>query len=73
MQISYKKLWKLLIDRDLKKKDLVRMAGISNYTLNKLNSSKSVTTDVLVKICKALNCEIDDIMEIDHGTSETVE
>lgn len=73
MQISYKKLWKLLIDRDLKKKDLVQMAGISNYTLNKLNSSKSVTTDVLVKICKALNCEIDDIMEIDHGTSETVE
>ena len=49
------------------------MAGISNYTLNKLNSSKSVTTDVLVKICKALNCGIDDIMEIDHGASETVE
>ena len=73
MQISYKKLWKLLIDRDMKKKDLVQMAGISNYTLNKLNSSKSVTTDVLVKICKALNCGIDDIMEIDHGASETVE
>ena len=73
MRVSYKKLWKLLIDRDLKKKDLIQMAGISNYTLNKLNSGKSVTTDILVKICKALNCEIDDIMEIDHGAPETLE
>lgn len=73
MRISYKKLWKLLIDRDLKKKDLIAMASISNYTLNKLNSGKSVTTDTLVKICRALHCEIDDIMEIDYGASETVE
>ena len=72
MRVSYKKLWKLLIDRDLKKKDLIQMADISNYTLNKLNSGKSVTTDVLVKICKALNCEIDDIMEIDHDTTKTL-
>ena len=72
MQISYKKLWKLIIDRDLKK-NLVQLAGISNYTLNKLNKSKNVTTDILVKICKALNCGIDDIMEIEHGASETVE
>lgn len=64
MHISYKKLWKLLIDKDLKKKDLIAMAGISNYTLNKLNSGKSVTTDTLIKICSALQCEIDDIMEI---------
>lgn len=64
MHVSYKKLWKLLIDKDLKKKDLIAMAGISNYTLNKLNSGKSVTTDTLVKICSALHCEIDDIMEI---------
>lgn len=73
MRVSYKKLWKLLIDRDLKKKDLVRISGISNYTLNKLNSGKSITTDTLLKICSALNCNIDDIMEIEHGTSETVE
>ena len=64
MHISYKKLWKLLINRDLKKKDLISMAGISNYTLNKLNSGKSVTTDTLIKICDALHCELDDIMEI---------
>lgn len=73
MKVSYKKLWKLLIDRDLKKKDLIQKAGISNYTLNKLNNSKNVTTDILVKICGALHCEIDDIMEIDHGTSESVD
>ena len=73
MEISYRKLWRLIIDRALKKKDLVQLGGISNYTLNKLNKSKNVTTDILVKICKALNCGIDDIMEIDHGASETVE
>lgn len=73
MHVSYKKLWKLLIDRDLKKKDLIAMAGISNYTLNKLNSGKSVTTDTLVKICSALHCEIDDIMEITQNTSNVLE
>ena len=64
MTDSYKKLWKLLIDKNLKKKDLIQMSGISNYTLNKLNAGKSVTTDTLVKICKALDCKIEDIMEI---------
>lgn len=64
MTVSYKKLWKLLIDKNLKKKDLIRMSGISNYTLNKLNAGKSVTTDTLVKICATLHCGIDDIMEI---------
>lgn len=64
MAVSYKKLWKLLIDRDMKKIDLEREAGISHYTINKLNHGENVTTDVLVKICTALNCDIDDIMEI---------
>lgn len=64
MAISYKKLWKLLIDRDMKKKDLSELANISNYTIGKLNRGDNVTTDVLVKICKALNCTMDDIMEI---------
>lgn len=64
MTISYKKLWKLLIDKNLKKKDLIRMSGISNYTLNKLNSGKSVTTDTLLKICIALKCGIEDIMDM---------
>ena len=63
MVASYKKLWKLLIDRDLKKKDLQTLAGISNYTVSKLNRGDNVTTDVLGKICKALNCTVDDIME----------
>ena len=64
MAISYKKLWKMLIDRDLKKKDLEKMAGISHYTISKLNHGDNVTTDTLLKICTALDCQIDDIMEI---------
>ncbi len=64
MAISYKKLWKLLIDRDLRKKDLEESAGISHYTMNKLMHGDNVTTDTLAKICRALNCTVDDIMEI---------
>ncbi len=64
MLISYKKLWKLLIDKDLKKKDVISMAGISGYTLNKLNKGETVTSETLAKICKALNCTFDDVMEI---------
>lgn len=63
MAVSYKKLWKLLIDRDLKKKNLEEMAQISHYTINKLTHGDNVTTDVLGRICKALNCTLDDIME----------
>ena len=70
MAISYKKLWKLLIDKDMKKKDLVETAGISTYTINKLNRGDNVTTDVLVKICKALNCSFDDIMEVVDDNSK---
>ena len=64
MSISYKKLWKLLIDKDMKKKDLVSAAGISTYTVNKLNRGDNVTTDVLARICKALGCNIGDIMDV---------
>lgn len=64
MAFCYKRLWKLLIDKDMKKKDLVEAAGISTYTINKLNRGDNVTTDVLVKICKALECSFDDIMEV---------
>ena len=63
MAVSYKKLWKLLIDRDLKKKDLEAMAQVSHYTMNKLTHGDNVTTDVLGRICKALDCSLDDIME----------
>ena len=62
--ISYKKLWKVLIDKDMKKKDLITVAGVSSYTVNKLTHGDNVTTDVLQKICKALNCDIGDIMEV---------
>lgn len=63
MAVSYKKLWKLLIDRDLKKKDLEEMAQVSHYTMNKLTHGDNATTDVLGRICKALGCSLDDIME----------
>lgn len=63
MKVSYKKLWKMLIDQGMKKRDLEKAAGISHYTINKLNHGDNVTTDVLGKICMALNCTIDDIME----------
>ena len=63
MSACYKKLWKLLIDKDLKKKDLAKIANISNYTVTKLTRGENVTTDVLGKICAALNCGVEDIME----------
>lgn len=64
MEISYKKLWKLLIDKDMKKEDLRIKAGISTNTMAKLGKNENVNTDMLVKICSALECDIADIMEI---------
>ena len=64
MAVSYKRLWKLLIDRDMKKKDLAEKANISSYTINKLNRRDNVNTETLAKICRALGCTFDDIMEI---------
>lgn len=64
MPVSYKKLWKILIDRDMKKKDLAKNAGISNTSIAKMGRNENVTVDVLAKICRALKCEIGDIMEI---------
>ena len=63
MSTSYKRLWKLLIDKDMKKKDLAAAAGISTYTISKMGKGENVTTDVLGKICAALDCTLDDIME----------
>ena len=62
--ISYKRLWHILLDKDLKKKDLVTLAGVSSYTISKLNRGDNVTTGVLQKICKALECNIGDIMDV---------
>ena len=64
MAISYKKLWKLLIDRDMKKKDLVALSGISQSSVTKMGKNENINTDVLVRICRALNCDIGDIAEI---------
>jgi len=64
MDISYKKLWKLLIDKDLKKKDLPRLAGISSASVTKLGKNENVNTEILQKICRALGCDISDIMEM---------
>jgi DNA-binding Xre family transcriptional regulator len=62
--ISYKKLWHLLLDKDLKKKDLITLAGVSSYTISKLNRGDNITTDVLQRICKGLECDLSDIMEL---------
>lgn len=64
MAVSYKKLWKLLIDKDMKKKDLCAKAGISPASVTKMGRNGHVTTEVLLKICTALNCQIGDIVEI---------
>lgn len=64
MAISYKKLWKILIDKDMKKKDLCAAAGISHTSMAKLGKNENVTTDILLKVCHALNCDIGDIMEV---------
>ena len=64
MKISYKKLWKLLIDKDMKKKDLQVSAGISWASVTKLSKGETVSMDVLIKVCKALDCNIGDIVDI---------
>lgn len=64
MNISYKKLWKLLIDKDMMKKDLAEKAQISSASIAKLGRNENVNTDILLKICIALNCDVSDIMEI---------
>jgi DNA-binding Xre family transcriptional regulator len=64
MHISYKKLWKLLIDKDMKKKDLLLLSGISTASMAKLGKDENVNTNILLKVCRALNCDIADIMEI---------
>ena len=64
LKISYKKLWHLLIDRGLNKQDLRRMTGISTASIAKLGKGENITTDILVKICEALDCDFTDIMEL---------
>ena len=71
MAVSYKRLWKLLIDKDMKKKDLQRLSGISASSVAKLGRNETVTTEVLEKICIALNCELSDIAEVHDARQES--
>ena len=64
MTVSYKKLWKLLIDKDMKKKDLRIATGMTTTALAKLGKNEHVNTEILAKICKALECNIEDIVEV---------
>ena len=64
MAVSYKKLWKLLIDKDMKKKDLRIATGITTTALAKLGKNEHVNTEILAKICKVLECSIEDIVEV---------
>lgn len=63
MKISYNKLWKILIDKGMKKNDLKDISGISSASIAKLGKGSNITTDVLLKICESLNCKLEDIME----------
>ena len=63
MRISYNKLWKLLIDKNMNKQDLRKATGISSASVAKLGKGENVTTDVLLRICTALQCDISDIVE----------
>jgi putative transcriptional regulator len=64
MAVSYKKLWKLLIDKDMIKKDLRMKTGVSTTTMTRLSKNENVSTEILSKICDVLNCDVGDIMEI---------
>ena len=70
MKITYKKLWKLLIDKGLNKSDLKEKAGISSSSIAKLGHNQNVNTDLLVKICKALNCGLDEIMQLEEDNDK---
>jgi conserved domain protein len=71
MNVSYKKLWKLLIDKDMKKKDLQKEVGISWSSVTKLSKGETVSMDVLIKICEKLECNIGDIVDLIPESPET--
>ena len=73
MEVSYKKLWQVLIDKDMKKKDLRAAAGISWASVTKLSKGETVSMEVLMKVCKALECNIGDIMDLILADEDTAE
>jgi DNA-binding Xre family transcriptional regulator len=70
MGITYKKLWELLIDKNMNKGDLQKVAGLSASSVAKLSKGENIQTDLLVRICMALDCDTSDIMEIDREKRE---
>ena len=70
MIISYNKLWHLLLDKKMNKQNLKRATGISTASIAKLGKGENITTDVLIKICKALDCELHEIMELSHDDKQ---
>lgn len=72
MSVSYKKLWKLLIDKDMMKKDLQAASGISWASITKMSKSENVSMEVLLKICRTLSCDIGDIMEVVPDEVKTI-
>ena len=70
MKISYNRLWKLLIEKNMKKQDLREATGISSACIAKIGRGDNVTTDVLVRICMGLDCKLEDIMELVPDQSE---
>jgi len=73
MEVSYNKLWHLLIDKKMNKNDLRKASGVSTTTMAKLTKGQSVTTDILLKICKVLDCDFADIMEIDKSVEAEID
>jgi putative transcriptional regulator len=73
VEVSYKKLWKVLIDKDMKKKDLQAAAGISWSSVTKLSKGETVSMEVLMKVCKVLDCNIGDIMDLIPSDKNPVE
>lgn len=71
VEVSYKKLWKILIDKEMKKKDLQSSAGISWASVTKLSKGETVSMEVLMKVCKTLDCNIGDIMDLIPADKDT--
>ena len=73
MIISYNKLWKMLIDKKMNRKDLRQLAGISTASIAKLGKGENITTDVLLKICEAMKCDITEIMGIEYTDTDNIQ
>ena len=67
MAVSYKKLWHILLDKDMKKKDLEKIANISHYVMNKMSRNEDISTEAVCKICKALDCTPEQMMEFNFN------